>query len=778
MDFDSDAFWCFALVGGAMIGLGAWLVAQRAARGRPSPAPAAARPKFDLFLISFAILFLELAAIRWFPAYVFSLTFFTNTVLLAAFVGMSVGCLACDGRWKVLPYLPTLMGVTCAAALAVYTAVGSAWLAGVDVGNQRSPQLVYFGTELAGAATAKLVIPVELLMGVFFTLIALWFVALGQILGNKLAAIENRIQSYTINIAGSLAGIVAFGAMAYCELPPVAWFAVGMACVIYFLRKSGRLTVSNTALLAVVLVAIGVTGWRGTVCVFHWSPYYSIRYAPETQDISVNDLSHQRMVDRTKAATAYALPYLLRRDAGLPPIRDVLVIGAGSGNDVAHGLAQGAEHIDAVEIDPAIARLGRRHHPNRPYDDPRVRLIIDDGRSFLRTTDRQYDLIVYALVDSLTLHSSFSSIRLENFLFTRQAFADVARHLKPGGVFAAYNFYRQGWIVARLHRMMRDSFGCEPLLLSLPPRDEIRDSESEGMHMAMLLGGGPDALSPIRKQFSEHGSFLFYNQDPNLHRTFNGFTATSADLAGRTVPPESEAVRLKSASLIESQTWKLPEDDWPFLYLREPHIPAHNWRGLALMLGLSLGLLAVFAPVRTLRGVNPHFFFLGAGFMLIETKSVTQAAQLFGSTWLVNSIVFAAILAMILAANLYVLLARPQRMWPYYAGLAAALAVNLCIPLDWLLADTFALRVAKSAVVMCLPILFAGVIFACSFRNSKSPELAFGANIAGAVLGGLLEYLSLVVGYQWLLVIAAALYVFSLIGLRRLALPAVISVRK
>jgi len=431
-----------------------------------------------------------------------------------------------------------------------------------------------------------------------------------------------------------------------------------------------------------------------------------------------------------------------------------------------------------VEIDPAIARFGRQYHPNRPYDDPRVRLVIDDGRSFLRTTDRQYDLIVYALVDSLTLHSSFSSIRLENFLFTRQAFADVARHLKPGGVFAAYNFYRQGWIVARLHRMMREKFDCEPLLFSLPPRDEIRDSEGEGMHMAMLLGGAADALGPIRRQFNDHGSFLFFNQNPNLHRSINGFTATAADLDDKTATLDAEAVRLKPSKLVESQTWQQPDDDWPFLYLREPRIPAHNWRGLALMLLLSLGLLAVFAPVRTLRGVNPHFFFLGAGFMLIETKSVTQAAQLFGSTWLVNSIVFAAILAMILVANLYVLLARPQRMLPYYVGLALALAVNLCVPLDWFLTDIFALRVAKSAVVMCLPILFAGVIFACSFRNSNSPELAFGANIAGAVLGGLLEYLSLVVGYQWLLVIAGALYVLSLVGLKKLAAPAVISVRK
>ena len=87
---------------------------------------------------------------------------------------------------------------------------------------------------------------------------------------------------------------------------------------------------------------------------------------------------------------------------------------------------------------------------------------LNDGRNFLRNApDGTYDLIVYALVDSLVLHSGYSNIRLESYLFTDQAFADVKRCLKPGGVFVMYNYFRQGWIVARLHKGLTQAFGDE-----------------------------------------------------------------------------------------------------------------------------------------------------------------------------------------------------------------------------------------------------------------------------------------------------------------------------
>ena len=179
----------------------------------------------------------------------------------------------------------------------------------------------------------------------------------------------------------------------------------------------------------------------------YWSPYYRVTYIRDQGLINVNLIGHQQMQPRTAPFPAYALPHLLNRDAGGQPFSDVLIIGAGSGNDVSRALAWGAQHVDAVEIDPVIQRIGKRDHPDRPYDDPRVTVHLNDGRNFLKSTTRQYDLIIYALVDSLVLHSSYSNIRLESYLFTKQAMDDVRRRLKPGGLFVMYNYFRQGWIV-------------------------------------------------------------------------------------------------------------------------------------------------------------------------------------------------------------------------------------------------------------------------------------------------------------------------------------------
>ena len=74
---------------------------------------------------------------------------------------------------------------------------------------------------------------------------------------------------------------------------------------------------------------------------------------------------------------------------------------------------------------------------------------IGDGRAFLESTDKKYDLIVLALPDSLTLVSGNSALRLESFLFTKEAFEAARDHLKPGGVFSLYNYYRTKWLIDR-----------------------------------------------------------------------------------------------------------------------------------------------------------------------------------------------------------------------------------------------------------------------------------------------------------------------------------------
>ena len=199
-----------------------------------------------------------------------------------------------------------------------------------------------------------------------------------------------------------------------------------------------------------------------------WSPYYKIvthpsKSGPGALSIWVNGVPHQTMARadwRLKhAAEQYGTPY-----KRLPHLRldNVLIVGAGSGSDVAIALRKGAKHVDAVEIDPRILELGRQHDPDHAYQDERVTTHINDGRAFLESSHSTYDLILFALPDSLALVNGASQIRLESFLFTEEALRSAHAHLKPGGGFAMYNFYRENWLIDRLAGTAGTAFGHAP----------------------------------------------------------------------------------------------------------------------------------------------------------------------------------------------------------------------------------------------------------------------------------------------------------------------------
>jgi spermidine synthase len=729
------------------------------------------RPYVELFLISFLILFFELACIRWFGSMVVYLTFFTNIVLLATFLGMSIGCLSASrGR----DWLPSVMPLF---LVAVVLACGVLWIYStharvmVDVGGQGSPQQVYFGAEYRARDLSSFVVPLELLAAGFFVLIALVFVGLGQVMGRGFDAAQDRLRAYISNILGSLAGIAAFALASYLWTTPLVWFAVVVAIWLYFLRRRSLCQLYCCVALLVIMafVSYNVTlrsPYQNTDSRYRtliWSPYYKIIYTPEEKTINTNNIGHQAMTDVHDKGPAYSLPHLLNRDAGGHPFENVLIIGAGSGNDVSAALANGAKHVDAVEIDPAIYGLGRAEHVDHPYQDPRVSIHIDDGRSFVRKTDQKYDLVIYALVDSLVLHSGYSSLRLESFLFTQDAFYDIAARLRPGGVFAVYNFFRQGWIVGRVEKMSEAAFGTKPLVISFPYVPSITPADQEFGRLTMILSGAnAPALAAINRQFEEHQSFwVKYNL------TASGFGPQPPTADGSAV---SDWSKVAPSAVDTTGINELPSDNWPFLYLRGRTIPGINLRSMALIAGLSLALIYIFSPVRRVRP-NWQMFFLGAGFMLLETKSVVHMALLCGSTWLVNSVVFFAILVMILASNLYVLGLKPKSLWPYYVLLVASLVVNIVVPMSRFLALPGWQKVGVSCAVVFVPIFFAGIVFGTLFRDSVQPDIDFGSNIAGAIMGGLSESLSLVIGFNYLLVIAVVFYLISAISNRSAPVP-------
>ena len=372
-------------------------------------------------------------------------------------------------------------------------------------------------------------------------------------------------------------------------------------------------------------------------------------------------------------------------------------------------------HIDAVEIDRALFEIGVRVNPDQPYADSRVDVIIDDGRAYLERSDKDYDLILFALPDSLTLVSGQSSLRLESFLFTTEALESVRDHLKPGGVFSMYNFYREDWLIDRLSRMLAETFGGEICV----------------------------------ETFGNAGS-----------------------LAVLTAARDGRTLDCDGTSVVSANAPDPVSDNRPFLYLREPGLP--SFYGLAILLILGVSILGVRAAAGSLRRMAPYpdLFLMGAAFLLLETKNVVQFALLFGTTWLVNALVFAGILLTVLAAievARRVDLPKPGRL---YAFLFVAIAVAWLVPQSALLGLALPVRFVAAIVLAFTPIFIANVVFAQRFKDTASSTAAFGANLLGAMVGGILEYGALVVGYRSLLLAAGAIYLLAYLTGRRHLLAA------
>jgi hypothetical protein len=477
-----------------------------------------------------------------------------------------------------------------------------------------------------------------------------------------------------------------------------------------------RLSLFNAVVPAFALVLVVARAAPGEI----WSAYYRIdkqvvTYGAVCQNMTlehilVDGIPHQALHPVGQPCLEPIYTQVYRWFPGRT-FNNVLIVGAGNGSDAALALSHGASHIDAVEIDPALMQIGIADHPNHPYDDPRVSRYINDGRAFLRTTPTttKYNLVIFALPDSLTLVSSQSAIRLESFLFTEQAFASVRDHLAPDGIFVLYNYYRQEWLVTKLSNMLHDTFGTAPLLNIA---SSTQATLADGPLVASLPGGQPpgDKITPV-------------------------------PAVGDPVPQPAT-------------------DDWPFQYLRTPFIADYYLVALAFVLLAAVIAVAAAARVTgtTIRRFSPHFFVLGTAFLLLTTRSVVSFSLLFGTTWFVNALSFFAILSSVLLA-IFVNSRWPiRRPAPYYIALFVALAVAFLLPPESLLFDPIWLRYVVAAAVAFAPVFLANLVFSYSFRDTATADMAFASNLLGAMVGGALEYLALITGYRFLLIVVAGLY--------------------
>jgi SAM-dependent methyltransferase len=440
----------------------------------------------------------------------------------------------------------------------------------------------------------------------------------------------------------------------------------------------------------------------------------------------VNNIFHQSMAPVDHKEYFYQWPYAVFGDT----FDNVLILGAGSGTDVAAALKHGAKHVDAVEIDPTIIRLGRELHPDRPYHDPRVTVVNDDARHFLRSTSKHYDLVVFALIDSLTMQSSFSGVRLESYMFTEESFRAVRDRLSPNGLLVIYNYFREPWLVDRLANTAAAAFGKEP-------RVHVHEARA---YLGVMLAG--PRLATL-------------TADPVVPERVTAF--------GQSHAPSPARLHARDRAIEPAV------DDWPFLYMRDRHLPRHY--GFALTLILVVSAAVVLAILRGEHGRwSWEFFLLGAGFMLLETKSIIQFALLWGSTWVVASLAIAAVLTMALVANWIVSRVEITRPWLVGGALLALIGLNYVLPVGRIAFESRAMESAFYAVLMFSPILCAGLLFGSSIKQSASLPRDYGTNLLGAMVGGVGEYLSLLTGYDGLLLLIAACYVGA-VATRRARTP-------
>jgi SAM-dependent methyltransferase len=690
----------------------------------------------QLLLASFLAMFLELALIRWIAVEIRVFAYVKNLALLLCFLGFGVGCALTHSRVRWLRSVNALLGLLLIIRWPWYGGQALEGLSrslgsGADAEIWNSVKWSWVGSLSAFAVAGALLL-----------LVTFVFIPLGQTVSRQMDLAPDSLRAYSWNLAGSLAGILVFFMCAWASLPPTIW--LGSAFVGLGLLQSTReerIILASLVFPAILLLHEAATPTHFVV----WTPYQQIGVYRQTFPdgdferigITVNhtgyqaimDLSpefllrHPKLLQEPVEENPYNVPFRFST-----PAPSVLIVGAGTGNDAAAALRHGSRQVDAVEIDPQVLGIGQREHPEHPYQSPVVSVQLTDARAFLKRTPRHYDLVLFGLLDSHTQMSDYSNMRIDNFVYTEEAFREARDLLTPSGVLFLKFQVDRDWVGKRLTEILTNTFGKPPLVFVAP-------SSFTAQATCFVISISGQVESQLAAD-SRLAGFVTAHRPPFENS-----------------PPVA-----------------VTTDDWPYLYQQGRWIPTTYFR-----LGLLVVLLAVglYWRIPEARQQAPSLFFfsMGAGFLLLETQAISRLALYFGTTWQVNGIVITALLTTILGAN--ILTAKQSKPWPrpwLFAGLIAGLAIVYFTP--------FSRIPASTAVVGCIlagafavPVFFAGLLFAAEFRSVRSPSAALGSNILGAVAGGLLENLSLIFGLHALLSIAAGLYVMAALGSRYTRTP-------
>ena len=674
-----------------------------------------------IFLSAALSLFLELVIIRWqgtmFPLF----SFYKNFSLLACFAGLGLGY-ALSNRGSI-PLI--LVAPLVAFQVGIFTLMRDGLGLTTDVLNASPiPEQLNMGLDIARGPANY--VALYFFLAMTFLLTALMFIPVGQLCG-RLMERQSKLRAYGWNLLGSLCGVIAIMALSVIWSPPVIWFGVALAGVIVFFVFSGRtlLVGALVSMLALCILALP-TSFRDHRI---YSPYQLLEcgsnYVTKLLHVRAAGLFHQNVFDlrfantnrntdaKTKSmANYYEFPYTFQGSPGI-----VAVVGSGTGNDVAAALRMGARSVDAIEIDPAILALGKNCHPERPYSDKRVTAIVNDARTFLRNAPREYDMIVYGLLDSHAVLSQASSVRLDSFVYTVEGFREARARLKQGGILSCSFCVIDRQLGRKIYLMLQQAFDGRPPKCAITDRDACV--------VIFLARNGGDIDMPAEKLAAV------------------GYRDGAAAYGDNKI-----AVALST-------------DDWPFFYMPARVYPTSCIGMAALVILLSLFLVGQFMKVSPQRA-NASFFFLGAGFMLVETKAITEMGLTFGNTWQVVAIVIAGLLTMAFLGNCFVAWTGMKNTFVPFLLLFASLAAGLWVARHGGLGSTLAGKVGTATLLTC-PMFFSGIIFSTLLSKAQTISGVMAVNLIGSMLGGLLEYNSMYFGFQFLYVLGLGLYVLALV---------------
>ncbi|MBI3396003.1 MAG: hypothetical protein HY042_09220, partial [Spirochaetia bacterium] len=575
----------------------------------------------------------------------------------------------------------------------------------------------------------------------FFALLTLAFLPFGQEIGRAFSEIPPA-RAYLVNLTGSLTGVAVVTGLSAAEIQPVWQLAalcitlLGTQLAYYQRLPEAPPTASRAAIAggSLLLLGSGFVVWQLDLG-SQWSVYHKLTVSPllfhpksgilweKYKDapaeeitelprqagfnLSVNDDYFQMALDLSDDSVRER-PYLrLWRNAYDQPFQikkagKVLIVAGGTGNDAAAAVRAGVPEIDVVDIEGHIMDMGRAMHPEKPYSQPGVQTHTDDARSFFHKTQNKYDLIIFSYLDSHRLFSQMSNIRLDSFLYTKESLAEARALLRPGGVLYVHSAVGQTYAGIRIGQMMRSLYGHPPLILK-------------------------SAISPVFVGVDDPSSVNLVDQ--------------------------SLLMPLDTGPMAETT------DDWPFIYLKERGIPREYLVAALLIPGLVTALAGGLLIRRKVQISPDHagFFLLGAAFFLLETKAVTDAALLFGSTWAVNSVVITSVLSALACAALTVIFFPPQNPERLYVFLLGGLALLVFLRQSTLLGLPLPLRIPAFGLAAGIPIYFSSLIFTAFLRRSRRPDMAFAVNLLGSFAGGCMEYFSMSTGFRMLTLFAMAL---------------------